>query len=169
MKQGIIAYAFLAKYSIIVRGGYTGTGAERMLMIVALKNKVILHISGKDYTIVGSESEEYIRKVGLYIDRKMNEIIKVNSKLSTSMASVLTAINIADDYFKCYESEGSLKKELKKLCDDIQELKEEKKKLSEGNFLLSGMNSNLQLELAKTEAELREIRKSMDKVPSPRV
>lgn len=128
------------------------------------KNKVELRIAGKDYTIVGTESEEYIQRVGLYIDRKMNEVMRVNSKLSTSMAAVLTAMNVADDYFKCYESEAQLKKELKKLQEQLGELKEEKRRLTEENSTLSSSNSAMQLELAKKETELREVRNSLDKV-----
>ncbi len=126
------------------------------------KNKVEVKIAGKDYTIVGTESEEYIQRVGLYIDRKMNEVMRSNNKLSTSMAAVLTAMNVADDYFKCYESEAQLKKELKKLHEELSELKEEKKRITEENSVVSSSNSNLQLELAKREAELREVRNSLD-------
>jgi len=66
-------------------------GADGM----AEKNKVEVRIAGKDYTLVGCESEEYIQKVALYIDKKMTEIMRMNNKLSTSMASVLTAVNVA--------------------------------------------------------------------------
>ncbi|NJD01390.1 MAG: cell division protein ZapA [Ruminiclostridium sp.] len=131
------------------------------------KNKVEVKIAGKDYAIVGAESEEYIQKVGLYIDRKMNEVMRSNNKLSTSMAAVLTAMNVADDYFKCHESESLLKKELKKLQEEFSGLKEEKKKVSEENSVISSNNSNLQLELAKREAELREVRNSLDKATRP--
>jgi cell division protein ZapA len=34
------------------------------------KNKVNVRIAGKDYTLVGTESDEYIQKVGLYIDKR---------------------------------------------------------------------------------------------------
>lgn len=139
-----------------------------MLIVLTGKNKVEIRIAGKDYTVVGVESEEYIQRVGLYIDRKMNEIIKVNNKLSTSMAAVLTAINVADDYFKNHESEVNLKKELKKLTEDHESLKNEKRRLSEENSALGGMNTSLQLELAKREAELREVRNSIDKAARPR-
>lgn len=132
------------------------------------KNKVEIRIAGKDYTVVGVESEEYIQRVGLYIDRKMNEIMKVNNKLSTSMAAVLTAINVADDYFKSHESEAALKKELKKLAEEHEDLKSEKRRFSEENTALGNMNTSLQLELAKREAELREVRNSFDKVSHPR-
>jgi cell division protein ZapA len=36
------------------------------------------------------------------------------------MAAVLTAINVADDFFKAYESEAALKKELKKTQDELE-------------------------------------------------
>ena len=137
--------------------------AERMLIVLTARNKVDIRIAGKDYTVVGVESEEYIQRVGLYIDKKMNEIIKFNSKLSTSMAAVLTAINVADDFFKSHESEVNLKKELKKLTEENEALKIEKKRLSEENAASNGMNTSLQLELAKREAELREVRNSIDK------
>ena len=52
--------------------------------MTAKKNKVELRIAGKDYKVVGSESVEYIHRVGLYVDRKMTDILKMNNKLSTA-------------------------------------------------------------------------------------
>ncbi len=133
------------------------------LIPVTLKNRVEIKIAGKDYTLIGAESDEYIQKIGLYIDKKMSEILRQYSKLSTSMAAVLTAVNVADDYFKVTESEASLKKEIKRLYEIIEELKQDKKRFAEDNNTLSSKNTNLQLELAKREAELREVRNSVDK------
>lgn len=133
------------------------------------KNKVVVRIAGKDYTLVGSESDEYIQKIGLYIDRKMVEILRMNSRLSTSMAAVLTAVNIADDLFKALESESQLKKENKKYQEELDRLKEENKTVTDQNMLLNSRNTNLQLELAKREAELSEVRNSMEKLTKPRV
>ena len=141
---------------------------ERMRIVLTGKNKVEIKIAGKDYTVVGAESEEYIQRVGLYIDRKMVEIMRVNSKLSTSMAAVLAAINVADDYFKSHESETNLKKELKKLTEENEALKGEKKRLTDENAAIGSTNTSLQLELAKREAELREVRNSIEKAAHPR-
>ena len=127
------------------------------------KNKVEVRIAGKDYTLVGAEPDEYIQKVGLYIDRKMSEIMRHNNKLSTSMAAVLTAINVADDFFKAREAENNLKKENKQAQEEIQRLKEELKRLTNENSMLVTKNTNLQLELAKREAELNEVRNSLEK------
>lgn len=122
-----------------------------------------VRIAGKDYTLVGFESDEYIQKIGLYVDKKMNEILKANNKLSTSMVAVLTAINAADDLFKAHESEINLKRDLKRANEELALLREEKKRLAEENAAFANKNTALQLELAKREAELREVRNSLDK------
>ncbi len=129
-----------------------------------VKNKVNVRIAGKDYTLVGVESEEYMQKISLYIDKKMNEIMKVNTRLSTSMAAVLTAINIADDYYKCHESEKHLQKELNDLTSELERLKEANKSLSGENATLHNKNTELQLELAKKEAELGGVKNTIGKV-----
>lgn len=59
------------------------------------KIKTVVKIAGKEYTIVGLESEEYIHRVAIYVDKKMNEINK-HCNLSTLMQAVLTAINLGD-------------------------------------------------------------------------
>jgi len=129
-----------------------------------VKNKVNVRIAGKDYTLVGVESEEYIQKIGLYIDRKMNEIMKINPRLSTSMAAVLTAINIADDYYKTYETEKKLQKDLGDLTAEFERLKEVNKALASENATLQSKNTELQLELAKKEAELGGVKNTIGKV-----
>ena len=135
-----------------------------MLIALTAKNKVELRIAGKDYTVVGIEPEEYIQRLGHYIDRKMTEIMRSSNELSTSMAAVLTAINIGDDFLKCHENELNLKKELKKAQDEIESLREDRRRLNQENSTLGGLNTNLKLELAKREAELGEVRNSLDKV-----
>lgn len=133
------------------------------------KNKVEVRIAGKDYNLKGVESEEYLQKIALYIDKKMNEIMRSNSKLSTSMAAVLTAVNVADDFFKSRENEVLLKRECKHSQEELESLKELKRRLEEENASLSSMNTNFRLELAKREAELREVRNSVEKLANARV
>lgn len=135
---------------------------------MSTRNKVELRIAGKDYTIVGTEPEEYIQKVGHYIDKKMTEILRYSSSLSTSLAAVLTAVNVADDFFKSRESEQDARKELKRALDELESLKEEKQRMLQENTTLGEMNATLKLELAKREAELGEVRISLDKAERAR-
>lgn len=127
------------------------------------KNKVVIRIAGKDYTLVGTEPDEYIHKVGLYIDKKMNEILLRNSSFSTSLAAVLTAINVADDYFKSKAKEHSLAEEKEELVREMEKLKNEIARLNEQNEELAAKNTSLQVDLAKREAELGEVRNSISR------
>jgi len=137
--------------------------AERMLISLTAKNRVELRIAGKDYIVVGTEPEEYIHRVGLYVDKKMTDIMRANSKLSTSLAAVLTAINVVDDLFKSRESEQELKNQLKKATEELERLRRENRVLQQDNNVLSSQNTELKLELAKREAELNEVRNTLDK------
>ncbi|MBE7026620.1 MAG: cell division protein ZapA [Ruminococcaceae bacterium] len=82
------------------------------------KNKVEVKIRGRFYTITANEPEEYIYKICTYVDKKMNEITQMNSRLSTEMASVLTAINVADDFYKVQSSEDNLRKQILKYDEE---------------------------------------------------
>lgn len=132
-------------------------------MLVSVRNKVEVKIGGKEYTLVGAESDEYIQRVALYIDKKINEILKANRNLSTSMASILAAINVADDYFKIKEESINLKDQLEKALIDINNLNEEVKYIVEENKDLSNKNTSMHLELVKRETELKEVRNSLEK------
>lgn len=149
----------MPKYSII----YANMSYKMQELIAVAKNKVEVRISGKNYTLVGVESEEYMHKVALYIDKKMNEIMRSNSQLSTSMSAILTAINVADDYFKSNNSDEAAKEDLKKLRNDLDKSNSFLKQLKQENSILNDKNSRLQLELAKKEAENMELRKLLDK------
>ncbi len=174
MKQPLIFYKaqiFLLKYRIIWYDyvvAYFKNSMQRAmplkeLICLAGKNKVQIRIGGKDYTLVGIEAEEYIQKVGLYIDKKINEITRSNSLLSTSMASILAAVNVADDFFKSHENEKRLEDELARACEELEKLRRENESLLESNSNLISRNTLLQLELAKREAELSEVRASLER------
>lgn len=127
------------------------------------KNKVQVRIAGNEYILRGNESAEYIQKVALYVDNKTLEIIKANHTLSTSMASVLTAVNIADEFFKVSESNEMLKKEIELANKTIRELREEKAQLMHQLQIVNDENRNLVIELTKREAELSEVRNAYNR------
>ena len=89
---------------------------------MAYKTKTVVNIYGNKYTVSGIESEEYIHKVALYIDKKMSELAGLNNALSKEMLAVLAAVNIVDDYFKFTDE---LEKERHKSCKEIEQLKSE--------------------------------------------
>lgn len=121
---------------------------------MASKNRVQIRINGKDYTVVGEESPEYIQKVALYIDRKMNEVMKTNDRLSTSMAAVLTAINVADDYFKNIDTTDCLRTQVQQYIEELNKCAIELKRYEKENRELNEEIQQLKIELAKKETQL---------------
>ncbi|NMA95133.1 MAG: cell division protein ZapA [Clostridiales bacterium] len=87
-------------------------------------SRAVVRIGGLEYTIKGKESEEYLHKVAICVDKKMREIEKTHFNLSTSMRAVLVSINMANDMLKRDE-------EIKKLKQKIGELQEENELLNE--------------------------------------
>ncbi len=75
------------------------------------KNKTTVRILGRDYTIVGSDAPEHIKRVAVYVDRKMEEL-QLTSHMPPQMVAVLTAMNIADDLLKAQDENTRLRQEL---------------------------------------------------------
>ncbi|MBP7176018.1 MAG: cell division protein ZapA [Thermoclostridium sp.] len=138
------------------------------------KNKIIVKIAGNEYTLCGGESVEYMQRVALYVDRKTMEIMKANHTLSTSMASVLTAVNVTDEMFKRTELSETLQKELEQNKKALEELSQEKLLLTQQVQKANEENKHLLLELTRREAELSEVRNALaratgDNPPKPRL
>ena len=64
------------------------------------KTRTMVKICGKEYMMAGYESEEYIHRVAIYVDRKMAELKSQYVNLNPGTLSVLTALNIADELLK---------------------------------------------------------------------
>ena len=130
-----------------------------------MKNRVKISIAGKRFTLVGEETEEHMRQVAEYIDYKMTEIRQKAGAvtLDSSLAYVLTSINVADDYFKekayTAELEGRLSgmtaraQELAKRLEEAEKAVEAAEaKLDEYALALEdGMGVQLQMTSAKTK------------------
>lgn len=84
-------------------------------------------IGGKVYTLSGYESEEYLQKVALYINNKLNEYQKIENfrRQSLDTQSVLLELNIADDYFKAKKQVTLLEDELSTKDKELYDLKHE--------------------------------------------
>ena len=130
-----------------------------------MKNRVKISIDGKSFTLVGEETEEHMRQVAAYIDYKMTEIRQkaVAVTLDSSLAYVLTSINVADDYFKEKAYTAELEGRLTGMTARMQELSdrlEEAEKAREAaearvdEYALAmedGMGVQLQMTSAKTK------------------
>lgn len=125
----------------------------------AKKNTEVL-IGGKKYTISGYEEEEYLQRVASYINSKLKEFNEIDSfrRLSADMKSILTEVNIADDYFKAKEQIEKLESDCETKDQDIFRFKHDLINLQVENEELKKRIESLdeekkELLLAKTKLE----------------
>lgn len=138
------------------------------MIFVQGKNKVDVNIGGQNYSLVGIESDEYMKRVASYVDEKMNEIARHNNKLSIPAAATLTAVNIADEFFKTKGIYEKLRDEIETIKEENEQLKEENKRLISENTTFSNNNASLHLELAKMneneKSTQREVQQFTDRI-----
>lgn len=84
------------------------------------KNYTDVLINGKIYTLGGAEEESYLQQVASYINEKMARLQKQPgfTRQSEDYRSVMTYLNLADDYFK-------EKQYVARLAEENQELEKE--------------------------------------------
>ena len=87
-----------------------------------MKNRVSVTIGGRDYTLVAVEEEPYVKKVAEHVDQKVKEMMET-AHLSVTDAAIMTAVNIADDYFKMVETSENLRSQLKEYLEEASKMK----------------------------------------------
>lgn len=91
--------------------------SERMARKLEEKNRVKLKITGSEFVIIADERAEYINKIAKTVDKRINELAENDPKLSTSMATILAALNYCDEL----EKEKKITKELLERIDKAEE------------------------------------------------
>ena len=86
------------------------------------KIRTTVRIGGKEYTMSGNDSEEYMHRVAIYVDRKMSQIEANNNNLSTTMLAVLTSLNITDELLKLREESEELGGQLESYRKQVEAL-----------------------------------------------
>ncbi len=88
-----------------------------------MKNKVVVTIADRDYTMVAVEDEAYVRKCASHVNDQLREVS--SSRISQADAAVLAAMNIADQYFREQEAAENLRRQVKEGLEEANQLKME--------------------------------------------
>ncbi len=93
---------------------------------MSAKNSVSVIIGGKVTRLSGYESEEYLQRVGSYLDHKIAEIseLKGYNRMTSEMKSQLLSLNVADDYFKAKKQAEAYDEELKSREQELYDLRQ---------------------------------------------
>ncbi len=133
------------------------------------RKRVDVMIDGRNFTVVGTDNEDYMRDLAYYVDRKIRNLASKNDKLSQTMSATLAALHIADELHMVkeeleelklktkdpLEKYGDLDTELKESKEKIQELREESKQCIESISLIKAEKDQL-LEKIKEYEEIYE-------------
>ena len=87
-----------------------------------MRNKIVVSIGGKDYTMVAAEDEGYVRRCAELVDRQLAEV-SAAGRLSQADAAVLAAMNIADQLMKEQEVSENLRRQVKENLEEANSLK----------------------------------------------
>ncbi len=68
---------------------------------------VDVYILGQKYTVKGDAPEEYIQKVAAFVDTKIKEVHSNAPNITPLKASILAALNIADELHKLKAAQQS--------------------------------------------------------------
>jgi cell division protein ZapA len=77
-----------------------------------MDDKVKIRIKDTEYAIRGSDDREQILKAAEYVDKKLREINKFKKELSEDKKAILTALDIAGDYFQLIKEKEVLLAEI---------------------------------------------------------
>lgn len=84
-------------------------------------------IAGKEITLSGYESQEYLQGIADYINHKHDEFVNNYgmNKLPQDMRNILMQINIADDLFKALKEVKKKEDELTQKDNELYDIKHE--------------------------------------------
>ncbi len=118
------------------------------------KIRTNVKIYGSEYLIESDDSEEYVQKVAFYVDKAMKAASAKDIRLSTTLAAVLTAINVADERFKLLDENEKLKTRVALLSESNTKNDALIKRLSADCDAQKKEIDRLKIELAKAHTKL---------------
>ena len=63
------------------------------------RQKIMVNVAGRSYTLVSSDPPEHVKRVAEYVDRKISETAAATN-LPSAQVAVLTCFNLADELIK---------------------------------------------------------------------
>lgn len=97
-----------------------------------MKHRVTVTVGGLEYNLLADDDPQYVKKAADLVNRKLVEIEEAGSNLSALTATVMAAMNLADDYYKAQDSSESLRSQIREYADEAAALRQELAKLKRG-------------------------------------
>ena len=96
---------------------------------MALLKNVPFAVAGTEFMIQTEEEPEYIYNLAKAVDEKISVYLRMGSKVSLSMSSILTAMEYCDEYTKAKADVENLRSQIRSYIDEAQNKADENEKL----------------------------------------
>jgi len=73
------------------------------------KTRTAVRIAGQEFKLSSNDSEEYVQKIAIYLNREVDEVQRAYPSLSTANCVILAALNLCDEYHKLKNENDKLK------------------------------------------------------------
>ena len=85
-------------------------------------NVITVEIQGQQYPVRSQLAPPYVAKLASYVDGKMTVAAEETSTGDSLKVAVLAALNIADEYFRCRDSDQSVASEVLRRASALEAL-----------------------------------------------
>jgi cell division protein ZapA len=118
---------------------------------MAENKKVKIKVCGYEFIITSEESEEYVRNVGEKVNSHISKLINFSGSMSTTMASIFTAMEFGDDAAKAKRTADNLRQQLQDFLEAATIAKSEAAELRRREHTLQQEVNDLKKKLAIIE------------------
>lgn len=87
-----------------------------------MKKAIEVSIMGQKFMVRSESDEDYVSRVAGYVDGKVNEVLTNTKSVASVQVALLTAMNIADEFFKYRQVKGDNLNKIEKKVQDMIEL-----------------------------------------------
>ncbi len=89
-----------------------------------MQKPVEVVILGQKFVVRSDSEEQYVRQVAGYVDQKMNDILSKTKSVSNLNVAILSAMNIADEFFAYKRKKEESFKGVTQKLEEMSELVE---------------------------------------------
>lgn len=112
------------------------------------KSRVKLKICGNEFIVTSEDSEEYIRKSGEEVEKRIQGIMEQNETFSVSMAAIFAAMEFCDEATKAKISADNLRAQVQEYMNEASKVGEYGRRLEEAQKVIRQLKNDPQ---AKTK------------------
>jgi cell division protein ZapA len=84
-----------------------------------MKQPLDVEIMGQRLTVTSDEGDEHVRRMAEYVDQRMRQLAGGRATASMTQLALLTALNIASEYWKLQKEQEELQRTIHRLSQRV--------------------------------------------------